>query len=198
MEQITIASAIYANPIARGFEFCLGISTWVVWDRYVKGARFSTTTWTVIEGAALVVTSAWIYWCVAPVGDSITNLILHALFNENGSSWIFAILIAAIASGRGWFGKALSRKPFIFLGHISFSIYMLHQILMKMFFTWNQAQTVAPLAFLAVLLFIASATYIMIEAPAQRLLTKRRAPATVHQAGGEKVHSSPELMADHR
>jgi peptidoglycan/LPS O-acetylase OafA/YrhL len=190
MEHITIASAIYANPIVRGVEFCLGMSTWVVWDRYIKEARFSTAAWTVIEGAALVMTSAWIYWCVAPVGDSIPNLILHALFNENGSGWLFAILIAAIASGRGWFGKFLSRKPFVFLGHISFSIYMLHQILMKMFFTWNQAQTVSTTAFLAALLFIASAAYLMIESPAQRFLTKKRAAPPVTDHSVQSFHSA--------
>jgi peptidoglycan/LPS O-acetylase OafA/YrhL len=188
MDQITLASAIYANPIVRGFEFCLGVSTWVVWDRYIKRPRLSAGTWTAIEGFTIAATIAWLYFAVGALSNAIQHETLRALFNENGSCCVFAILIAVIASGRGWFGKALSRKPFIFLGHISFSIYMLHQILMKMFFTWNQAQTVSPLAFLAALLFIASATYIMIEAPAQRLLTKRRAPALAHHAGGEKVH----------
>ncbi|MPW16897.1 acyltransferase family protein [Paraburkholderia sp. CNPSo 3157] len=200
MDQITIASALYANPLVRGFEFCLGMSTWVLWDRYIKRSQLSLAAWTAAEGAILLIITAWLSISIWPVRNGIPPSALQVIFHENGSSWAFAILIAVAASGRGLFGKALSAKPLAFLGHVSFSIYMLHQILMKMFVTWNQAQTVSTVAFLAALIFIASASYLMIEKPVQRLLMKRHRPATsqsiIPQAGGAKVHTPSELVAD--
>jgi peptidoglycan/LPS O-acetylase OafA/YrhL len=201
MDQVTIASTIYGNPLVRGFEFCLGMATWVAWDRYARHSLLSASMWTKIEGVTLAATIAWLGYGAWVVRGIIPTTTLQFLFNENGSCWMFALLIVVMASGRGWFGKMLSTDAAVFLGKVSFCVYMLHQVLMKMFFTWNQAQTVSTAAFFAALLFIASATYLMIESPAQRFLTKKRTasrPIGSPHAGAANVHASPELMADQR
>lgn len=35
------ASLTYANPLFRGFEFCLGMATWVLWDRHIRRLRLT-------------------------------------------------------------------------------------------------------------------------------------------------------------
>jgi hypothetical protein len=37
--KVTISVATYANPLVRGFEFCLGMASWVLWDRYLRGVK---------------------------------------------------------------------------------------------------------------------------------------------------------------
>jgi peptidoglycan/LPS O-acetylase OafA/YrhL len=63
-----------------------------------------------------------------------------------------------------------------FLGNISFSVYMLHQILQKFFVVWLPHDATAPLMSLAALLFIASGTYLMVERPMHAF--GRRSPPT--------------------
>ena len=86
------------------------------------------------------------------------------------SCWMFAVLIAVMASGRGVIGRAISVRPAVFLGEISFSVYMLHQILMKMLVTWGQAQTIPEVAFIAALILLAAASYTLVEMPARRVI----------------------------
>jgi peptidoglycan/LPS O-acetylase OafA/YrhL len=69
----------------------------------------------------------------------------------------------------------LSWEPFVFLGHASFSMYMLHQLLMKVFAWRLPAALSTPYVFFPVLLVIATASYLIIEEPARRFLTKKRA-----------------------
>jgi peptidoglycan/LPS O-acetylase OafA/YrhL len=87
---------------------------------------------------------------------------------------VFAILIAVVASGRGVVGLILSNRVLVYLGEISFSIYMLHLVLMKIFaFSFVPELPVTPLMYFSALLFLASCSYFMIEKPAQRLLKSR-------------------------
>lgn len=194
--QMTMGSAVYANPLVRGFEFCLGMSTWVIWDRYIKPMRVSFVGWTAAEFGVLTLIFAWLSVNVWPIRNGIPTSALQVVFNESGCCLPFALLIAVIASGQGWISKALSSKVPVFLGHISFSIYMVHQVLMKMFVTWGQAQTVSSMAFFATLLFVASGSCLMIEKPAQRFLTKLRAPASKLQVTEANVQTPPAFFAD--
>ena len=42
------------------------------------------------------------------------------------SDLLFAALVLVFAFGRGWFARALGTTPFVFLGTISYSLYMVH------------------------------------------------------------------------
>jgi peptidoglycan/LPS O-acetylase OafA/YrhL len=90
---------------------------------------------------------------------------------------VFAILIGAVASGRGVVGSILSNRVLVYLGEISFSIYMIHQVLLKVFaYSFSKDLQVTPLMYFSALLFLASASYLMIEKPAQRLLRSNKKP----------------------
>ncbi|WPX16267.1 hypothetical protein RHM58_19665 [Pseudomonas sp. 10S4] len=55
---ITPSSAIHANPIFRGFEFCLGISSWVIWDKYIRRLQLNLILWSIVEVAAIIMVVA--------------------------------------------------------------------------------------------------------------------------------------------
>lgn len=175
---VTITSSIYTNPLVRGFEFCLGMATWVLWDRYVRNLKIGFAEWTAIEAALVGAIFAWLGGGYYAAVDHVHSPAIAELFGIDGSCWLFAALIAVMASGKGAIGQFLSHRLLVFLGQISFAVYLLHQILLKFFAGWLPAGAVTPMMFFAALLFIASAAYLMVERPLQRFLTKKRAPAS--------------------
>ena len=177
INEVSLESATYTNPLIRGFEFCLGMATWVLWDRYVRGSKLPAHIWAAIEVAVLAVIVLWLWKGFFVLHAHIHWVTILLLFERAGSCWLFAALIAVIASGRGAIGQLLSYRPLVFLGEISFAVYMVHQILLKFLGGWLPAGTVTPTMFFAALLFIAAGSYLMIERPAQRFLIKKRAPA---------------------
>ncbi|MFX6743369.1 hypothetical protein ABTH23_19945, partial [Acinetobacter baumannii] len=68
-------------------------------------------------------------------------------------------------------GRALNLRPLTFLGEVSFAIYMFHQVLMKIFFTWVPIETVSTATFMAALLISCSLIHVLVERPARALLT---------------------------
>jgi peptidoglycan/LPS O-acetylase OafA/YrhL len=177
INDISMTSATYTNPLVRGFEFCLGMSTWVLWDRYVKHWSLTTFSWTMIELGVVALLVLWLGVGFYAVKPHLHFATLTVVFDKEGSCWLFAGLIAVMATGKGELSRLLSARACVFLGHISFSVYMLHQIMQKFFVVWLPQGATTPLMFFAALLFIASGSYLMIERPMQRFLLKSRASA---------------------
>jgi peptidoglycan/LPS O-acetylase OafA/YrhL len=103
-----------------------------------------------------------------------------------------ATLIAVIACSTGPVARALSLAPFVWLGRISFSIYLLHLPLAALFgklpvlrpaLDVPSLRLVVAAVFIAVLLALSEVTYQVIERPFRRLpglVEHRRADVTVH------------------
>jgi peptidoglycan/LPS O-acetylase OafA/YrhL len=159
---LTKSSIAYATPAMRLPEFCLGMAAWLIWDRYVRPVHLSLMAWSTIELAAVALSGWWLTSSLftAIRGDDF----LQPWFYSAGSCWIFTILIIAIASGRGLLGRVLSLAPLVFLGEISYSLYVWHMIVCKIFFRqeWNQIE---PIYVFALLLVLATASYLVIEKP---------------------------------
>ncbi len=117
-------------PLARGFEFALGFATCLVWRRWRAGAGLSFAAWTGIEAVALAGAALWLT-LVIPwlVGE--TQGAVFVWVRACGSCFVFAALIAVLASGRGGVGRALAQRPFVALGEASFAFYMVHMIVMR-------------------------------------------------------------------
>jgi peptidoglycan/LPS O-acetylase OafA/YrhL len=159
---VTKSSIAYATPAMRLPEFCLGMAAWIIWDRYIRPLKLSYMAWSVIELAAVVL-AGW--WLTSTLFTTIrANDFLEPWFYSAGSCWAFTILIVLIASGRGLFGRTLSAAPLVFLGEISYSLYLWHMIVFKVFFRqgWNQIE---PIYVFALLLVLASASYLLVEKP---------------------------------
>lgn len=165
----TATFGTYPNPLMRGVEFCAGMATWVLWSKHLRGARLSPAAWTALEAAALALCAFWMayaYW--VPIRHMNEWPLLW--YGAAGSFWVFAILIAVFAGGQGFFSRALAARPLVFLGEISFSVYMVHQLLMKAFVTTFAWPDVPEVVYFPILLALATASYLLVEKPGQRLL----------------------------
>jgi peptidoglycan/LPS O-acetylase OafA/YrhL len=78
-----------------------------------------------------------------------------------------------MASGRGIIGALLKTKGSVFLGEVSFAGYMLHQIILKFFASWLPKDSVTSLMHFSALLFVAAATYLILERPAREFIIRR-------------------------
>ena len=104
--------------------------------------------------------------------------------NVASSMFVFGLLIYLLARGRGWISRLLGLRPFVLLGEISFSMYLLHQMLL--YFQSGHAaifaqmpNTVAFSLFMTVLLLSSFVSWNFIEMPARRLIV-----------GDSRIHGS--------
>ncbi|MGA7069611.1 MAG: hypothetical protein WB048_25305, partial [Pseudolabrys sp.] len=63
---VTVTSATYANPLTRGLEFCLGMASWALWDRHLRGMKIGFIAWTVAELAVLTGAALWLTMLFVP------------------------------------------------------------------------------------------------------------------------------------
>jgi uncharacterized membrane protein len=93
----------------------------------------------------------------------------------SGSVLAFVVLVYVMALGRGALSRALSWRPFVVLGEISFSIYLLHQLLLNGYLARAQDLPALPgrvafVVYLAVLMVSSYAMWRFIEMPARRVI----------------------------
>jgi len=181
----TVFQIAYCDPLARGFEFVLGMAAYLGYERFVAPLRRSAAFWSLAEGALLAFALAWVFVWRETVGGLLPNL-AHLWVMISGSCLLFALLIAVLAPGRGLLGRALSASWMVWLGQISFSFYMLHAIVMQTLARlWGPT---APAAIVFVLaLIVAAASYHFIETPARRAILSRTA-----SRAGVRLQGSPQ------
>lgn len=162
----TVFQIAYCDPLARGFEFVLGMTAWLGYERFLLPLRRSAAFWSLAEGALLALTFVWVFVWREAFGALLPNL-AHLWVMISGSCLLFALLIGVLAPGRGLIGRALSAGWMVWLGQVSFSFYMLHAIVMQaLAHLWGPG---APLPVVLILaLIVAAASYHCIETPGRR------------------------------
>ena len=185
--RFTAGYATYPSPLMRGFEFVLGMSTNVLWRKYLRHQSRSLWWWTAVEVVALAVFTWWMLTGFYAVQRQFPSPWFNLFFQPAGSCWAFALVIGCLASGRGLVGRLLSVRPLVFLGEISFSIYMLHLILIKAFVTTFAWPGVPEFVYFSVLFVLATTVYLLVEKPAQRLLRGGSKAKTLHPPIAERA-----------
>ncbi len=124
------------NPLARVFEFCLGMSAALFYQRVKDNYRPGPVLGTGVEIVLLTVVVAGMF------SNRLWQAAFASFLGKPGSSWVdngvlnspwFALLILFFSVHRGWISKRLSAPFFVLLGEISFSIYLLHQIMVRIY-----------------------------------------------------------------
>ncbi len=126
-----VRDVVYFHPLARLFEFTLGVATAHLW-RYLH-PRLQLNRWL---GTALEVTilSATIFVMIMSGGWA-RQAGHAAIIGPGGEAWLassgfvclpFAALIGIMACEWGYVSRLLARRPLVLLGEISFSLYLLH------------------------------------------------------------------------
>jgi peptidoglycan/LPS O-acetylase OafA/YrhL len=167
---------IYINPCSRMFEFVLGMATAVLFGRLVQ-ANISAKRASILEYSIFTVMLFNLYLTPLLLGSDHAhslNPLVHWLEYASGAP-LYAALIAVLALQRGNLSRILSAGWLVFLGEISYSVYILHWIILQKF-------TSAPVPehaiwptialYCATVLGGAVAGYFCVEQPFRKLFKK--------------------------
>src|ERR1700730_12958740 len=146
----------------------------VWWNAYWSRIDNSKTIrWTLIECLSIALVISYVAYLRTPVFGFLSPLLPENLTNwlvRADTSPLFALLIIVTANEAGWVSRALASLPLVFLGEISSSIYMLHQIIIRLLARYGLI-SVTPKPwyfFAAAVLIIGSAFMLMIaDSPAK-------------------------------
>jgi peptidoglycan/LPS O-acetylase OafA/YrhL len=128
-DETQLHSLFYINPFYRIVDFILGIMLYQVYATKKLGvlldSRFKATVLEVIAVALLVVVYA--------KHDAIPQGYRYSCYY-----WLpMALVIFVFAYQNGYLSSIISNKVFVFLGEISFSFYMIHQLVIRYIGTAN-------------------------------------------------------------
>lgn len=168
------------NPVARIFEFSLGVATATAFRAVPSSFKLGTLAATALEVVA-VSTLVWnISLKAATYGPWLPVL------GDAGGFWYnnclapavpAAVLIFALARGEGLVSRALTWGPLQYLGAISFATYLVHPIVIREI-EHRLEGPVALAVFIPVVLLASVVLHEAVERPAQRLL-RRMKPSTI-------------------
>ena len=174
---VTQHGLIYANPLARLFEFVFGMCIALAWRRR-RGDPSGPWRATALECAAvlLCVLSLTHLTFVGTWGlDALKGTSFSLWLAQSGSVFAFGALIYVLARGEGALTTLLASPTLVLLGEISYSCYLLHQILLNVYATHARTfaqvpQTVAFGLYLVVLLLASYLLWAWVEMPCRRLI----------------------------
>jgi peptidoglycan/LPS O-acetylase OafA/YrhL len=168
------------HPLARVFEFSMGISAYEVFSRrHPDGRAPSWLEFGVIVLACLAVAStpSLAQWMGANV-----SVLLAWWLGNSASSWAFALLIGVFFWQRGRASRIVGWSPVVYLGEISFALYLVHQPVIGYL---ARAPWFAPLpllvqvlVFVVVVLALSSALHHAVELPCMRIARRAILPTT--------------------
>lgn len=177
--RITTASLVYIHPLGRIFEFVLGMTTALLFEKYINRVHLSRVTATIIETLTIILTVVSLkyskflayHFIIKYIGRGGADWLAH-----NGSCFMFALLIFIITMEKGLFSELLSYRLPVLLGEISYSMYLVHQIIFR-FYTahlTSSSDVVSSLSIYIILwIVILSISYLIwyfIECPSRKFI----------------------------
>ncbi|WP_454055870.1 acyltransferase family protein [Cupriavidus sp. Marseille-Q8015] len=176
----TIASYTYIFPPAHLLEFVFGMSAASLYVRFTgRLESMNIVAINVIE----IVAMAGAIWGLFEM-PRISGLLESSGYVDSGfRSWLtisgaspfVAVMLFAMSSGRGVLGRALALRPMVLLGEISFSLYLVHQLVSRVWllrkdFAAEYSDLARYLAYWAFVLLLSYLLWRFVEKPAQLLL----------------------------
>ncbi|MBX9724355.1 MAG: acyltransferase, partial [Candidatus Obscuribacterales bacterium] len=122
---------VYIHPACRTLEFVVGIASALLFSKYERKISAGLFVATILELGIVMIIICLSYFSATIRASSIVSL------SNAGALWVAnsgiplipsAVLIMLFALQRGLISKLLSLPIFIFLGEISFSMFLLHGI----------------------------------------------------------------------
>jgi peptidoglycan/LPS O-acetylase OafA/YrhL len=169
----------YISPLGRIQEFFIGMLAFRVFLR-VKDKKYigfkSNTFFEVLSVCVvLLYTRQVLDWAYSLAGSNESPV--GELIGNCANGLMFGFLIICFAVNRGALSRFLSMRFFVLLGEISFSMYMLHQVVIRFYGINKHMFDFIPdyLMFPLVLVFVVIAAYFMwrfVEIPAQKHLKR--------------------------
>ena len=178
--KLTLDGLVYVNPLARLLEFTLGMSTALAWAHLRPRVRSGLPVGTLLEMSLFGLVAYTMYqsphWAslaggFGPIGSAGRVWLAHAGF----SSLPFAALILVMALELGWLSRLLAFPLLVLLGELSYSLYLIHQVVLRYYAAHAPAFALIPgwiayPVFWALTLLAAFVTWAVVERPARRFL----------------------------
>jgi peptidoglycan/LPS O-acetylase OafA/YrhL len=173
----------YINPVVRIFEFILGMSTALLFTR--TSAAFAK--WTVPEVTWLQVTALFVTFLSLAICSTqirVNPIAMPSPYTEwlvgSGGAFAYSSLIFAMAQSKGTCSNLLSNPILVWLGEISYSIYLVHYLLLDIYLVYlapvcvatNQPIWLCYSVYWAALIAVCATIYYLVERPARKLLPK--------------------------
>jgi peptidoglycan/LPS O-acetylase OafA/YrhL len=179
MRTLVSTSLVYVNPLARLFEFTLGMFAALAW-KTLAGKSPHRILGTLLEAAAFALVLLNMYYA-GGIGEAAARV---PWLGEPAATWLvqggvvalaFAVLVFVMALEWGWLSWLLGAPLGVLLGEISFSVYLLHQVLMRGYTLYFPNLTTAPRAIVypiywALLLLMSHLIWGGLERPLRRRL----------------------------
>ncbi|CAH1194839.1 hypothetical protein PAECIP111891_00529 [Paenibacillus allorhizoplanae] len=109
-------------PFFRVLDFISGILLGLTYVYQTKRSTLKSSTFSVIEISALILLVVWIF-----LSPNITQTLRYSVYYIP----VWCLLIYTFAFQRGVFSKAFSNSRLVYLGEISFSFYMVHDLVIR-------------------------------------------------------------------
>jgi peptidoglycan/LPS O-acetylase OafA/YrhL len=189
-QTISTHGLMYINPLPRVFEFILGMAVALWYQGQARKAASGTGNAvspkaSFTKNLGLEVSALGLVYLLTFYTHKIAHwLVAHAAVGDGGLVWLehagvpalgFAYLVAVMALGRGPLSALLRNPILVLLGEISFSMYLLHRMLLHYY--WNHfAPEHGPLAlsiYAAILLASSYLCWSLIENPCRKFIMGR-------------------------
>jgi peptidoglycan/LPS O-acetylase OafA/YrhL len=148
IRDVGIIGFYYVNPLVRLFEFALGMTTALVWlwlsPRLPTGeGRTAWRRWSLLCGATLLEVAVLVLavWAVGKMPLLLwPHLVDLPRTGLPGAIWgcaissvslFFALVVLVLACERGLIARFLALRPMVLLGELSFTVYLLHKLLIR-------------------------------------------------------------------
>lgn len=184
---VSLLGTLYFNPLVRAFEFMFGIFLAKVFmTPAIHEFKTNAFGWLYLEimSLGLVVVGMLLAGNPARIAD-IFGTAAGYYFQREGIWLIWGLLILVFALSKGPIGKLLSTQPMVFLGEISFSLYLVHAIIITFIEPYTESIKLYGLvgysAFWLVALFFSILLYKGVEDPCRHFIMNaydRRHPST--------------------
>jgi peptidoglycan/LPS O-acetylase OafA/YrhL len=177
----SVRALMYINPLVRVFEFVLGMSCATLWMKF-RNQKISPAVVTALEVGCITLIATYIAnitHIIEPLKARHFGTMLHYWLLYNGNCFAFAGLIYLCALQKGFVAKLLSNKICVYLGEISYSIYLLHMIGLVVYMQHAQlfSKINSPIVFAgycALVIGAAHLTYTYVEKPLRKKLAGRK------------------------
>lgn len=176
---LTQHALVYISPLARLFEFVVGMTVALAWrhtSRHIPGSSVSGSILEVLA-VALAVASTHYTPALAYLPA------IKRLGGEAGTYWIassgsvvvFGLLIFVMALEKGWISKLLSWPIAVLLGEISYSVYLVHSVLLRFYQYYRITFTDIPgwllyILYWMLVLIISHLIWLFIECPCRKAI----------------------------
>ena len=175
---------IYISPFGRFFEFIIGMCFAIYFKRIKRNNSYRPTGWMATTAelallAAVVIQIAYFgsYWFELGPLSRILPIEITFWLERSGVAPLYGFFILVIAFQRGVVSRWLSASSLVLLGEISYSIYLLHQIIIfwakeHPLFVGFVPGYIGYLIYIATTIFAAFIMWRFMERPIRLLITK--------------------------